>query len=678
MRLRKWALIAAGAIATVVVAGVLFVVLAGWGFLREPVARLIGEPIARKVAIEGALDLDLGWTTHVRMSDVTVANAEWSKSPEMIHIGELEADIKPWELVTGRLSLPRLIVRQPKIVLERNAEGKANWDFAPTDATGAAAKAIVPEKRSEFPAIGQLDISDGTLAYRDARSGDNIEAKLNRAQGESAEHGQRIAIEAKGTYQKQPFALLAEAGSLLTLRDSSKPYPLRVDVTAGRTRAHIEGTVTEPLAARGLDLKLDLRGATMSDLYPLLGIALPPTAPYTLRGELRREGGQWAFHNFAGTVGNSDLGGNVDIDAGQKRPVMKAALVSKLLDLDDLAGFIGAKPNAGEASKKAPDDKGGVLPDEPVDLERLNAMDAEATLKAERIKAPDLPIDKLDARLSLRHGVLQLHPADFRAADGHVLFNLTLDSTEKQANTKVDIQLQRLSLAKLMKDSKFAEESGGLVGGSAKLAGTGLSTHAILSTATGEAFLVMSGGQISALLVELAGLDVFKALGLLAEGDKPIPIRCVVANLKAKEGRFDTETLVFDTSRAKIVGNGYVDMHQEQVDLLLVDEPKDFSPLTFRQPLRMTGTFKDLSVFPDPLKTDQRGPLAKVINGVLTAILGLIPPIDAGVGEDTNCASLIQAARSRGAAPPPNGGGKAPADVENPAAKTPPAGTKSR
>ena len=62
----------------------------------------------------------------------------------------------------------------------------------------------------------------------------------------------------------------------------------------------------------------------------------------------------------AGKVGASDLGGDVDIDAGGERPVMKAALVSKLLDLDDLAGFIGATPETGgkktqEQQKKAQD-----------------------------------------------------------------------------------------------------------------------------------------------------------------------------------------------------------------------------------------------------------------------------------------------------------------------------------
>src|SRR5690606_17055316 len=135
--------------------------------------------------------------------------------------------------------------------------------------------------------------------------------------------------------------------------------------------------------------------------------------------------------------------------------------------------------------------------------------------------------------------------------------------------------------------------------------------------------------------------------------DRPVPIRCVIADLQAKDGRFTTRTLIFDTADTKVVGDGMVDMNREQVNLLLVPQPKDFSPLTFRQPLRVRGSFKDIEVFPDPLKTDERGPLAKAANAVLTAILGLIPPIDSGVGENSDCQTLIQDARERGAAPPP-------------------------
>jgi hypothetical protein len=97
----------------------------------------------------------------------------------------------------------------------------------------------------------------------------------------------------------------------------------------------------------------------------------------------------------------------------------------------------------------------------------------------------------------------------------------------------------------------------------------------------------------------------------------------------------------------------------------------------------MSGNFKDISVFPDPLKSETRSIVSKVVNGALTAILGLLPPMDAGVGQNNaNCQELVDAARKHGAPVPP-AGGKAPAapsgsKTPNPAAKTPAAEPKSR
>ena len=55
----------------------------------------------------------------------------------------------------------------------------------------------------------------------------------------------------------------------------------------------------------------------------------------------------WSFSNFSGRVGDSDLSGTIRVDTGPKRPVMKADLVSNLLDFDDLAGFIGRNARSG-------------------------------------------------------------------------------------------------------------------------------------------------------------------------------------------------------------------------------------------------------------------------------------------------------------------------------------------
>src|SRR5262245_65562616 len=105
---------------------------------------------------------------------------------------------------------------------------------------------------------------------------------------------------------------------------------------------------------------------------------------------------------------------------------MKADLVSNMLDFKDLAGFIGGTPGttsgktaSEEQQKLAADDKENdrIFPDQRFSLERLRAMDADVRLRAKRILAPNLPIDDLNAKLSIHDCVLKFDPDVFGDSD---------------------------------------------------------------------------------------------------------------------------------------------------------------------------------------------------------------------------------------------------------------------
>ena len=155
---------------------------------------------------------------------------------------------------------------------------------------------------------------------------------------------QPVKLKAEGTYQKLPLTLSLDGGSYQNLRSSKEPYPLQINLGAGKLKAKIDGNLTEPLAMKGEDVTLDIQGDDMANLYPLIRLVFPSTPPYRLKGHLKHEGDVWSFSNFSGRVGDSDLSGNIRVDTAPKRPFMKADLVSNLLDFDDLAGFIGGKP----------------------------------------------------------------------------------------------------------------------------------------------------------------------------------------------------------------------------------------------------------------------------------------------------------------------------------------------
>jgi uncharacterized protein involved in outer membrane biogenesis len=109
-----------------------------------------------------------------------------------------------------------------------------------------------------------------------------------------------------------------------------------------------------------------------------------------------------------------------------------------------------------------------------------------------------------------------------------------------------------------------------------------------MATAPGNTFLAMSGGEISELLVRLAGLHVAHALGVVIRGDKPIPVRCALLDLQAQNGQIGVQTLIFDTANSIVSDEGNIDLRDEKVNIVVLLVPKGFSPLSLRSYIRVT------------------------------------------------------------------------------------------
>ena len=134
--------------------------------------------------------------------------------------------------------------------------------------------------------IGRLIVRGGRATYRDPAHGLHLTSQVDTATGASGE--EEVQLKGEGTFEGKPFRLDLAAGSLLQLRESERPYPVQVDVMIGETKARIQGTMADPVLMEGLDIRLDVAGPDLADLFPIVGIPLPSTPPYRLAGHLRR------------------------------------------------------------------------------------------------------------------------------------------------------------------------------------------------------------------------------------------------------------------------------------------------------------------------------------------------------------------------------------------------------
>ena len=609
-----------------------FIALFDWNWLRGPIGKRVTAATGREFSI-GDLDVDLGLRPLVRAKDIHFANARWSKQPEMVSIDAVEFSVYLPALLRGRVDLPYVHLDAARVLIERNEQGRGNWQMESSGKKTAGGR---------MPVIRDLIVNEGRLIVREARLQTSADLTLRSLKRRDDQERAPLVAAGHGTFRGQPFELNGTINSPLDLRNSERPFHVDVRANVGETKAHARGASRTPLEFDAFAIHVEVAGPNLGDLWPLAGLPLPDTPPYALQGELVRDEGVWAYRDFKGRVGDSDMSGNVLIDVRGERPMLRADVESRNLDFDDLGGLVNAPPStkpgetASEEQRKQAQElktKPRVLPDKPYELAKFRVMDADVHFKADRVNAPKLPLERISAHLILKDGVAKFDPLDFDAAGGRITSRMILDATQPSIQTTVAAEVQHLELPKLFPTVELTKAGAGKISGAITLDAQGNSIAHMLGSANGSVGVIIGPGRISRLLLEIAGLDVAESLKYLLDKNKEVGLRCAYAAFKVEDGVARTQALAFDTNDTLLLGKGAVDMRAEKLDLRLEPKPKDVSPLSLRGPLHVGGTFKDPSVLPEP------APLAGRV-AVAAALYAIAPPaallalIETGPGKD--------------------------------------------
>jgi uncharacterized protein involved in outer membrane biogenesis len=607
--LRIVAAIVIGVVAAVALGLLLFDV----NWLRGWLAGQASAALGREVML-GDLEVDWSWTPRVSVDGVEIANAESGSRPDMVTIDRLEFTVALAELLRGRLVLPELSVSRPDVLLETHRDGSGNWQLpGATDAGGPAT----------LPTIGALKLENAALAYV---AGDvALEATVTTLVGQSDER--QLRLSAEGEFEDTAMRLKLVTGAMPKLQQGDARYPVDLDLSFGDTEIAISGTVALPLERAAADLAIAIKGPDLAALALADGLPIPSTPPYALSGSLVRAGETWRLEQFKAQLGGSDVGGTLAIDLSAAPPSVDADLVADVLDVGELLDIFGLPPVA-EIPEAAAADDGLIVPNDALDPAPLRAIDGHVALQVRQLLMPILPLDNLILDLTLEGALLRVQPLQFGIGGGELRTFLSLYGDKEPPGIDLLTYVRDVPLRSLFRDTQFVDEAGGKIDGRIKVAGRGRTLHEALAAADGEMNLVMHGGQISGLIVELIGLDVAEALALYVGEDTAVPIRCLVVDTTVASGILKYRTLLLDTEDTLITGAGQLDLGTETVDLKLTPEPKDLTVLSLRSEVSIEGRLADLSAAPD-----------------VASLLRMLPPIDLGTAEDAPCEQLLERAR---------------------------------
>ena len=630
---KAWIVLGIAAVIAIIVA------LFEWNWLRSPLATYLSGRVGRAVAIEGDLHGEWSWKPLFSAESVTVRNASWSSEPVMAQARRVDVRVDIASLFSRPVSLPEVTLVAPEVLLERDADGRANWE-------------LPGRGPSNIPVIGRLNIEDGVVRFLHAEVGTDVvvdvESSASPDSGTTPVH-----FSGSGRLRNNPFTVEGDAATLLALEKGDRPYRVNASARAGYTSVRFEGTVI-PNNVDNVDASLTLQGRDLSQLYPIIPVPFPWTPPYRVSGQLKHTGKVWTFKEFTGKVGDSDVTGNFALDRGKTRPFVTADLVSTRLDYKDLGGLIGLPPADEPPSARTPEQNkeaakreasGRVLPTRPYDLEKLRIADAKVHFKGKKFMASNLPLDNMNAALDLQDGVLKLQPLDFGVAGGLVTSTFVLDARDKVIKTNGDITVRNVELKQLIPGFKPPKGSAGKVGGRARLSATGNSIADMLGSSNCEVALISRGGEASALAVVLTNLDLARAVPLLLKGDENSPIRCVVADFVAENGTMAAQTLVMDTEAEKILGEGSIDFANERYDLTLNAKSKKASVVALRGPILIDGSFKSPKVHPAVAPIAVRVGSSVALGVAATPLAALLPLIEFGGATDADCRALMQDAK---------------------------------
>lgn len=659
-----WLRVLAG-VAAVVALLALLIVFFPWDVLRGPLNRYVTEKTGRHFEITRRLDVKLGATTRILADGLEFANPEWARNPMLVKAQAAEVRIELLPLLRGRIVMPLISLREPQLGLQIEPDGRRSWALGRDSGDPA-----------NLPEIGALSVDKGSVHFVASEHGADIRTEFTIAgplrlapqaaasaavpaqPGAATAAALPLSFVAKGTWQKEPFTARGRTGNLLYLREAlQQPFPAEFEATAANTTLRAKGSIASLATLEGANASFTIQGKDLQELYQLVGMVLPATPRYSLQGRLSKQNEVWHIREIDGKLGNSDLRGDLAFDRRVAVPVLTGKLESRTLDFVDLAPLVGLQEQPRSAAgvpqvrgqRPAPvrtASDGKVLPTAELDVDRLRRMNADVTYRAARIThVRQLPLDRMSVHVRLKDGVLDLQQMNLGVAGGSLAGRIRIDGTKDPAVAEVRLDARSLQLARLFPNAKLTKASVGAIHGDIDLKGRGNTVAKMLATADGAVALLMGSGQISNLLLEIAGIDGAEIIKFFMRGDENVQLRCAAAAFDVKDGLMTSQAVVFDTSDTVIYGTGGINLATEAMDLTLRPYPKDMSILSLRSPLKVGGTFAEPTAGPDKGALATRGGFALAL-GAFNPLLALAATIETGPGENANCGPALREASS--------------------------------
>jgi uncharacterized protein involved in outer membrane biogenesis len=559
--------------------------------LRELAREQAREATGRELEIAGPIDLQVSLTPRIELNDISFSNAEWGSEPTMATVSRFELEVELLPLIFGEINVKRLIMVEPRILIETDAAGRGNWVFESAAAEAADTASDEPGA-ARLPAIHLFVLENGFLIYRDGGSGESMTVALDRLAGEAESPREPLRISALGRIGDAPFKLQGSFGPLDALTGGGD-LSLGLSAEAGEATLVVDGRISDLSGAPRPELTLSVKGPSLAPLGGLAGVELPTLGPFEISARVEGGAGVYEVSGLGVKLGGSDLSGSIEATLTGPRPEVTGSLVSRRLDLADLtAGGQSAEP-AGSASPY-------VFSSAPLPLDALGLVDATFDLRVREFAlSPQVALHDLEMKTRLRGGELTVDPLAAVLAEGELQGGLALDAREAPAGLTLNLRGRNIDLGRLARETGVDSGLEGRVGLDLDVNGQGGSPRAIASTLSGSAAMASPGGRIDNQLFKVLAVGLDSITGPLLGSESQAALNCFVVQFDFDQGLGRSRALALDSEAMMLTGEGTLDLRSEALDLDFDTATRQPSLASLAVPFKVGGTLKNPKVSAD-------------------------------------------------------------------------------
>ena len=578
----------------------------------ERIARIAAERISemtgREVTMNGDTSISFYPVLGISTGQTTIANADWATGGPMLSAGSLKVGIDPIALLRGEIRITEMEVIQPHIVIERDKEGRGNWqigvDGGATSEQAGTSAASDAKSDHLMPTLDKAVIKDASVTYIDHASGmqqqmtgAELEMRWPDYEGEATFNavlrpaGRDVRIAGRvgqlgpfleGAVSPVDLTLTADDGTV-TIKGRATTAPL----LEGQLSADISSTASFA-AALGLPAIMPPKG---------LGRSIRTEAAINLSEDLRV-----SLRDLALDLGGNSVTGAVDVVTSGARPRITAQLKTGALNLtgmtaDGAAGAGGGTGNTGSTVNTDNIGDAAAVGEEgwstaPIDASALGLADAEIKLTADSIDLGQFKFGAARILLTIDNSRAVAELQELQGYGGSLTGQVV-------ANNRADLSVggnvtaDGIDMEALLTDAAGITRFATTGTASVDFLGSGQSVDAIMRSLGGNLKLSTGRGVIS-------GFDLDRLMRTGDGSGGTTVFEELSASFAIKDGDMRGDDLTMTMPLATATGKGRIGLGARDIDYL-------FTPVLLSGentkglaiPVRIRGRWSSPAIRPD-------------------------------------------------------------------------------